>query len=96
MARTNIRQSLLDKWVDLDYNLNIIHRKYSPSSTSAFMQAFTHNPTEPVYDDSDPEAGGYSLSLIHISRLFCFVVPRPLRTLIQHRHNGRWQSRCPY
>ena len=60
MARTNIRQSLLDKWVDLDYNLNIIHRKYSPSSTSAFMQAFTHNPTEPVYDDSDPEAGGYS------------------------------------
>lgn len=60
MARTNIRQSLLDKWVDLDYNLNIIHRKYSPSSTSAFMQAFTHNPTEPVYDDSDPDAGGYS------------------------------------
>lgn len=61
MARTNIRQSLLDKWIDLDYNLNIIHRKYSPSSTSAFMQAFTHNPTEPVYDDSDPEAGGYSI-----------------------------------
>ena len=24
------------------------------------MQAFTHNPTEPVYDDSDPDAGGYS------------------------------------
>lgn len=60
MARTNIRQSLLDKWVDLDYNLNIIHRKYNPSSTSAFTQAFTHNPTEPVYDDSDPDAGGYS------------------------------------
>ncbi|GAE20281.1 type I restriction-modification system [Bacteroides pyogenes DSM 20611 = JCM 6294] len=60
MARTNIRQSLLDKWIDLDYNLNIIHRKYHPSSTSAFMQAFTHNPTESVYDENDLDAGGYS------------------------------------
>lgn len=60
MAHTNIRQSLLDKWVDLDYNLNIVHRKYNPSSKSAFTQAFTHNPTEPVYDASNTEAGGYS------------------------------------
>lgn len=60
VARTNIRQSLLDGWVDLDYNLNIAHRKYNPSSTDAFMQAFTHNPTEPVYDPSNTEAGGYS------------------------------------
>lgn len=60
MARTNIRQSLLDKWIDLDYNLNIVHRKYNPSSTSAFTQAFTHNPTEPVYDAANTVAGGYS------------------------------------
>lgn len=60
MARTNICQSVLDKWIDLDYNINIIHRKYHPSSTDAFMQAFTHNPTESVYDNTNTEAGGYS------------------------------------
>lgn len=60
MARTNIHQSILDKWIDLDYNVNIAHRKYNPSSTSAFEQAFTHNPTEPVYDESNTDAGGYS------------------------------------
>jgi len=60
VARTNIRQSILDKWMDLDYNINLAHRTYNPASTDAFMQAFTHNPTEPVYDASDTEAGGYS------------------------------------
>lgn len=60
VARTNIRQSILDSWIDLDYNINIAHRKYNPSSTGAFMQAFTHNPTEPVYDASNTDAGGYS------------------------------------
>lgn len=60
MARTNIRQSVLDKWLDLDYNINVSHRKYAPSLTSAFEQAFTHNPTESVYDASDTESGGYS------------------------------------
>ena len=60
VARTNIRQSILEGWIDLDYNINIAHRKYNPSSTDAFMQAFTHNPTEPVYDASNTEAGGYS------------------------------------
>ena len=60
MARTNIRQSVLDKWLDLDYNINVSHRKYTPSLTSAFEQAFTHNPTESVYDASDTESGGYS------------------------------------
>jgi len=60
MGTTNIRQNLFDGWLSLDYNLSIIHRKYSPSSNSAFMQAFTHNPTESVYDASNAEAGGYS------------------------------------
>lgn len=60
MATTNIRQTLFDGWVDLDYNLSVIHRGYTPSLTSAFQQAFTHNPTEPVYDPSNTEAGGYS------------------------------------
>ena len=60
MITTNLRQNLLNGWLNLDYNISIIHRNYSPSLTSAFMQAFTHNPTENVYDSSDTEAGGYS------------------------------------
>ncbi len=62
MARINIRQDLLEGWLNLDYNLNLVHRKSNPANTSAFTQAFTHNPTEPVYDDSNPDAGGYSLT----------------------------------
>lgn len=60
MARSNIKQSMFNKWLDMDYNISIIHRKYHPSSTDAFLQAFTHNPTESVYDNSNSEAGGYS------------------------------------
>lgn len=60
IATTNIRQNLLSGWLNLDYNLSVIHRNYSPASNSAFMQAFTHNPTESVYDASNAEAGGYS------------------------------------
>lgn len=58
-GRTNIRQSLLEGWVDVDVNLFITHRKYNPSNTSAFQQAFIHNPTEPVYDPSNTTSGGY-------------------------------------
>lgn len=60
MANTNIRQNLFDGWLDIDYNLSIVHRGYTPSLTSAFEQAFIHNPTEPIYDPSNTEAGGYS------------------------------------
>ena len=60
LLKSNIRQSILEGWMDLDCNLSVAHREYSPSSTSAFMQAFTHNPTEPVYDPTNVEAGGYS------------------------------------
>ena len=60
LARTNIRQSALRGWLDLDLNLLVAHRKYNPASTSAFSQAFTHNPTETVYDATNTTAGGYS------------------------------------
>ncbi len=60
MATTNIRQKLFDGWLDVDYNLSVVHRAYTPSLTAAFQQAFTHNPTEPVYDPGNTEAGGYS------------------------------------
>ena len=61
MGTTNIRQSVLDGWLDLDYNLSIVHRTYSPSDNSAFLQAFTHNPTEHVYDPENTTSGGYSM-----------------------------------
>jgi TonB-linked SusC/RagA family outer membrane protein len=59
LIRTNMRQKILQGWVDLDYNLSISKRKYSPSNTSAFSQAFSHNPTEPVYDPLNTASGGY-------------------------------------
>jgi TonB-linked SusC/RagA family outer membrane protein len=58
-ARTNIRQSLLDGWLEFDVNLFVNHRKYNPSNTNAFSQAFFHNPTEPVYDATNTTSGGY-------------------------------------
>lgn len=60
LLKTNIRQSILEGWVDLDYNLHLIHRKYTPAVRDAFRQAFTHNPTEPVYDPDNAESGGWS------------------------------------
>lgn len=60
LVKSNIRQSILDGWLDLDYNLSIAHRAYTPSSTGAFEQAFTHNPTENVYDPTNTVSGGYS------------------------------------
>lgn len=58
-ARTNIRNTMLEGWLDLDVNLYVTHRKYHPSSGSVFEQAFSHNPTEPVYDPANTISGGY-------------------------------------
>lgn len=59
LFKTNIHQSALQGWLDLDYNLSYTRRKSSPANYSAFYQAFIHNPTEPVYNASDTEHGGY-------------------------------------
>ena len=59
LLKTNVHQSALQGWLDLDYNLSYVIRKSSPANYSAFYQAFIHNPTEPVYDPSDKEHGGY-------------------------------------
>lgn len=60
MFKTNIHQSILDGWVDLDYNAFYTRRDANPANYSAFRQAFFHNPTEAVYDADNKEAGGYS------------------------------------
>ncbi|MBQ7194905.1 MAG: SusC/RagA family TonB-linked outer membrane protein, partial [Bacteroidales bacterium] len=58
--RSNIRQSALEGWLDMDYNLFVSHRKLVPASSDAFVQAFMHNPTEPVHNPADIEAGGWN------------------------------------
>ncbi len=59
LFKTNIRQSALQGWLDLDYNLSYTKRKSTPANYSAFYQAFIHNPTEPVYDPTAKDYGGY-------------------------------------
>ena len=59
LLKTNIRQTALQGWLDLDYNLSYTLRKSSPANYSAFYQAFIHNPTEPVYDENAKDYGGY-------------------------------------
>ena len=57
--KTNIHQSVLQGWLDLDYNLSYTLRTATPSNTDIFRHAFLHNPTEPVYNPDDKENGGY-------------------------------------
>ena len=59
LFRTNIHQKAVEGWLDLDYNLGYIKRSYVSANTSAFRQAFLHNPTEPVYDETNLRYGGY-------------------------------------
>ena len=59
LFKTNIHQDALEGWLTLDYNLNYTHRNYSGANYEIFRQAFEHNPTEPVYDKTNGEAGGY-------------------------------------
>jgi len=59
LFKSNIHQKALNGWLTLDYNAYFSKRVYHPANYSAFEQAFYHNPTEPVYDASNEESGGY-------------------------------------
>lgn len=59
LVKSNIHQDAIKGWLTLDYNLYMSKRDYVPANYSAFEQAFFHNPTEPVYDESDKISGGY-------------------------------------
>ena len=59
LIKTNIKQTALQGWLNLDYNLSYVKRQSSPANYGAFRQAFTRNPTEPVYDPADTDNGGY-------------------------------------
>ena len=59
LVKTNIHQDALEGWLTFDYNLSYVKRQYSGSRTGIFRQAFMHNPTEPIYDETDKLNGGY-------------------------------------
>ena len=59
LIKTNIVQHALEGWLDMDYNLSYVKRVASPANYGAFRQAFMRNPTEPVYDETATEYGGY-------------------------------------
>jgi TonB-dependent starch-binding outer membrane protein SusC len=59
LFKSNIHQKALGGWMSFDYNAYFSKRVYNPANYSAFEQAFYHNPTEPVYDASNEESGGY-------------------------------------
>ncbi|MDR2556805.1 MAG: SusC/RagA family TonB-linked outer membrane protein, partial [Bacteroidales bacterium] len=59
MFKTNIHQNILHGWLDLDYNATLSKRKYTPANNDIFRQAFFHNPTEPIYDETNAKYGGY-------------------------------------
>lgn len=60
LLKTNIKQSIFDGRLAMDYNLIMRTSEYTPANYNLFYQAFVHNPTQPVYDASNTAAGGYS------------------------------------
>ncbi|MBQ7708339.1 MAG: SusC/RagA family TonB-linked outer membrane protein [Bacteroidales bacterium] len=59
LFKTNLRQEALEGWLNFDVNLSYVKRKYNGARTGIFRQAFLHNPTEPIYDETNTEKGGY-------------------------------------
>jgi len=60
LIKTNLQQKVLEDRLTLNFNLTNSLRNYKPANYDIFRQAFIQNPTQPVYDDSDPTTGGYS------------------------------------
>ncbi|MDO9154201.1 MAG: SusC/RagA family TonB-linked outer membrane protein [Paludibacter sp.] len=60
LAKTNILQKALNGLITLNYNSYYSMRKYNPANYDIFFQAFIHNPTEPVYDNTNELSGGYT------------------------------------
>jgi len=60
LFKTNIQQKVLNDRLTLNFNLINSIRNYKPANYDIFRQAFIQNPTQPVYEDTDPATGGYS------------------------------------
>jgi TonB-linked SusC/RagA family outer membrane protein len=61
LLRTNVTQKALNGILLLDYNLSYSMRNYKPANYDVFYQAFTRNPTSPVYDATSLTSGGYTV-----------------------------------
>ena len=59
LFKTNIHQESLEGWLTVDINMLYTHRVYEGTRSGIFRQAFFHNPTEPVYDETNTRNGGY-------------------------------------
>jgi len=57
LFKTNIRQEALEGWLVFDGNISYVKRQYNGARYGIFRQAFLHNPTEPIYDET--AEGGY-------------------------------------
>jgi TonB-linked SusC/RagA family outer membrane protein len=60
IIKANLIQKVFDDKLTFDFNVTNNTRTYSPANYEIFRQAFIQNPTQSVYDDSDPATGGYS------------------------------------
>lgn len=60
MFKTNIKQKAFNDRLTMDLHVTNTLRNYKPANYEVFRQAFIQNPTQPVYDGSDPTKGGYS------------------------------------
>lgn len=58
-----LRQKELRNRLTVDYNISYQKSKLRYGNRAAFLNAFRYNPTEPIYDPSNTEAGGYSRNL---------------------------------
>lgn len=59
LFKTNIHQQAIEGWLTFDYNMTYVKRQFNGTRSGIFRQAFIHNPTEPVYDETDVANGGY-------------------------------------
>lgn len=60
LLKTNLKQSAFEDRLTMDYNLSIRMSQYNPANYDLFYQAFIQNPTQPVRDENNVAAGGYS------------------------------------
>lgn len=81
LIKTNIIQNLFNDVIKLNFNLSKGSRTYSPANYDIFRQAFIQNPTQPVYDPANTNAGGYS----YVSGLDYY---NPVALLNERTRNG--------
>ncbi len=88
LFKTNIKQKAFNDYLELDYNLILGMRNYKPANYDLFYQAFIQNPTQPVYDATNTEYGGYS-SLPGIEYY------NPVAMLNERQRNGKTTDITP-